>query len=131
MAHRIFYVIHFYPLLLATVFFPSLHRKGSSFKCCNVLSPLHSTSYLNKNHLCSCTVPAETWSCLETSVMAASERVANVSVSFLGSEGFSYKNNKNSFVKISLLIRGVINQSGGDGFNGTLKHHMIAGVSSS
>lgn len=63
--------------------------------------------------------------------MAASEQIANISISFLGLEGFSYRNNKNSFVKISLLVRGVVNQSGDDGLSGILKHHMVAGVSSS
>lgn len=43
--------------------------------------------------------------------MAASEKIASISIAFLGSEVFSCKNNKNYFVKISLLVRGVINQS--------------------
>lgn len=62
--------------------------------------------------------------------MAASEKIASISTAFLGSEVFSCKNNKNYFVKISLLVRGVINQSG-DGLNGIFKCHMIARVSSS
>lgn len=62
--------------------------------------------------------------------MAASEKIASILIAFLGSEVFSCKNNKNYFVKISLLVRGVINQSG-DGLNGILKCHMIAKVSSS
>lgn len=63
--------------------------------------------------------------------MAASEQIANISIAFLGSEGFSCKNNKNSLGKISLLITGVLNQSGDDRLNGILKCHRIAGVSSS
>lgn len=136
MAQGIFYVIHFYPHHLATVSFHSLfNRKGSDsfLKCCNMLSPVHSTSYLNKNHLCSCTPPAEIWDdCtrLETSVVAAGEQIGNISIAFLASEGFSCKDRKNSFGKISLLIRGVINQSGDTGLDGIIKCHMIAGVSS-
>lgn len=34
---------------------------GSSLKCCNMLLLVHSTSHLNKNHLLSCTPPAEIW----------------------------------------------------------------------
>lgn len=63
--------------------------------------------------------------------MAVGEQIANISTAFLGSEGSSCKNNKNSFGKISLLIGGVINQSGDDGLDGILKCHVIAGVSSS
>lgn len=62
--------------------------------------------------------------------MAASEKIAKNGIAFLGSEVFSCKNNKNYFVKISVLVRGVINQSG-DGCNRILKCPMIARVSSS
>lgn len=37
-------------------------------------------------------------------------------------------NTKKCFGKISLFIRGVINQPGDDGLNGILKRHMIVGV---
>lgn len=60
--------------------------------------------------------------------MAASEKIASIFIAFLGSEVFSCKNNKSYFVRISLLVRGVVNQSG-DGLNGILKCHMIAKVS--
>lgn len=60
--------------------------------------------------------------------MAASEKNANISIAFLSSEGFSCMNTKKCLGKISLLIRGVINQPGDDGLNGILKRHMIVGV---